>query len=178
LLLSVTLLGACERTTTIAAGPSETLVERGRYLVQGIGCSDCHTPWHMGPDGPEPDATRGLSGHPADLAMPLAPVLPDGPWLVTSSATNTAWAGPWGVSFTANLTPDKETGIGNWTEETFIATLRTGKRLGMGRALLPPMPWPMYRNLTDDDLRAMFAYLMSQPPVANRVPEPIAARVE
>ena len=56
------------------------------------------------------------------------------------AATNTAFAGPWGVSFTANLTPDKETGLGKWTEEMFIATMRTGRHQGKGRPMLPPMP--------------------------------------
>ena len=63
------------------------------------------------------------------------------------SATNTAWAGPWGVSFTANLTPDKETGLGDWTEEQFIATMRTGKHQGKGRPVLPPMPYFNARQL-------------------------------
>ena len=87
--------------------------------------------------------------------------------------TNTAFAGPWGTSFTANLTPDDETGLGKWTGETFIATLRTGRHEGKGRPLLPPMPWPMIRTLTDEDLRAVFAYLQSLPPIRNRVPAPV-----
>ena len=90
-------------------------VERGRYLVTGFGCTDCHTPWIMGPNGPMPDETRFLAGHPADLVMPPAPKLEPGPWLISVAGTNTAWAGPWGVSFTANLTPDDETGLGRWT---------------------------------------------------------------
>ena len=88
---------------------------RGKYLVDTSGCIDCHTPWKMGAKGPEPDLSRHLSGHPEALKMPPAPVLPEGPWLVTSAATNTAFAGPWGVSFTANLTPDPDTGLGQWT---------------------------------------------------------------
>jgi hypothetical protein len=77
------------------------------------------------------------------------------------------------VSFTANLTPDPETGLGKWTVETFIAAIRTGKHEGQGRPILPPMPWPMYKNATDDDLRAIFAFLRSIPPIKNRVPRPI-----
>ena len=87
-------------------------VARGKYLVTTSGCHDCHTPSKMGPNGPEPDMTRMLSGHPQDLEMPPAPVLPPGPWAVAVAATSTAWSGPWGVSFTANLTPDPETGLG------------------------------------------------------------------
>ena len=88
-------------------------------------------------------------------------------------ATNTAFAGPWGVSFTANLTPDMETGLGKWTEETSIATLRTGRHEGQARPILPPMPWPMIGSMTEEDLQAIFAYLQSIPPIRNRVPAPV-----
>ena len=147
-------------------------IERGAYLVRSMGCNDCHTPWKMGPRGPEPDMTRALTGHPAGVVMPAPPRLPAGPWTWLGAETNTAFAGPWGVSFAANLTPDPETGLGRWTEETFIATLRTGRREGKGRQLLPPMPWPMIRNLTDEDLGSVFAYLQSLAPVRNRVAAP------
>jgi hypothetical protein len=90
------------------------------------------------------------------------------------AATNTAWAGPWGVSFTANLTQDPETGLGTWTEETFVQALKTGKHMGLGRPILPPMPWPMYGQLDEADLRAIFAYLKTVPPIKNRVPEPLS----
>ena len=85
----------------------------------------------------------------------------------------TAWSGPWGVSYTANLTPDQETGIGAWSEENFIQALRTGKHLGGGRDILPPMPWPAYQNLSDEDLKSIFAYLKSIPPIRNQVPDPV-----
>ena len=147
-------------------------VQRGAYLVRAMGCNDCHTPWKLGPKGPEPDMSRALSGHPADFVMSPPPKL-SGPWTWSGAATNTAFAGPWGVSFTANLTPDAETGLGKWTPETFVATLRTGRHEGKGRPLLPPMPWPMIGSLTDDDLRAVFAYLQSLPPIRNRVPAPV-----
>ena len=163
------------RTDSDPKTPAPTL-ERGRYLVETMGCADCHTPWHLGPEGPEPDRARGLSGHPAELEMPAAPELPAGPWLGSTAATNTAWAGPWGVSFTSNLTPDVETGIGGWSEETFVGALRTGRHMAMGRPILPPMPWPGYAKLTDQDLRAIFAYLKAQPPVSNRVPQPVPPR--
>jgi mono/diheme cytochrome c family protein len=150
----------------------QTPVDRGAYLVRAMGCNDCHTPWKIGPKGPQPDMSRELSGHPADLVMPPAPKL-SGPWTWSGGVTNTAFAGPWGTSFTANLTPDAETGLGKWTAETFIATLRTGRHEGKGRPLLPPMPWPMIGTLTDEDLRAVFAYLQSLPPIRNRVPAPV-----
>jgi mono/diheme cytochrome c family protein len=148
-------------------------VKRGMYLVQGTGCGDCHTPLKMGASGPEPDLARLLSGHPASLMMPPAPQLPPGPWAATASATFTAWAGPWGVSFTANLTPDRATGLGQWTAQTFVDTIRSGRIMGKGRQLLPPMPYPAMQNLTDDDLRAMFTYLATIPAIKNRVPEPV-----
>ena len=156
-----------------AGAMHRTPVELGAYLVKTMGCNDCHTPLKMGPKGPEPDMSRTLTGHPEELKMPPAPALPPGPWIATVSATNTAWAGPWGVSFTANLTPDKETGLGDWTEDQFIAAMRTGKHQGKGRAILPPMPWFMLGDLVDDELKAVWAYLRSLPPVKNRVPQPI-----
>ncbi len=151
---------------------SQALVERGKYLVTIAGCNDCHTPLKMGPNGPELDMTRMLAGHPEDLDMPEAPALPPGPWQVSVAGTLTAWAGGWGVSYTANLTPDRETGLGKWTLRNFIETIRTGRRMGRGRAILPPMPIPMYKHMTDEDLTAIFAYLQSIPPVNNRVPAP------
>lgn len=148
-------------------------VVRGEYLVNTMGCHDCHTPWVMGAQGPEPDMTRALTGHPEAMTLPPAPKLPAGPWVWIGAGTNTAFAGPWGVSFTANLTPDKDTGLGDWTVDQFIATIRTQRHLGKGRPVLPPMPAKVYANLTDEDLRALFAYLQSLPPVKNRVPAPI-----
>ena len=148
-------------------------IARGKYLVTIGGCNDCHTPWKLGPNGPELDMTRALSGHPADLKMPPAPALPPGPWMTTAAASMTAWAGPWGVSFTANLTPDKETGLGDWTFEQFVQTLRTGRHQGKGRPILPPMPYFNYAKATDEDLASIFAYLRSIPAVHNRVPQPI-----
>jgi mono/diheme cytochrome c family protein len=154
------------------SGPADK-VARGRYLVTVAGCNDCHTPWKMGPAGPEPDMSRMLSGHPEAMALPPAPQLPPGPWVVTVAATNTAWSGPWGVSFTANLTPDRETGLGKWTLRNFTDTIRTGRHMGRGRPILPPMPIPMYKHFTDADLEAIYTYLRTIPPVANRVPEPL-----
>jgi mono/diheme cytochrome c family protein len=159
-----------------AEGPSAPAAadaaRRGAYLVNGMGCNDCHTPNKMGASGPEPDMTRMLSGHPESLAMPPAPPL-SGPWMATVAATMTAWAGPWGVSYTANLTPDSETGLGRWTEQQFVDTIRSGRHLGRGRQILPPMPWPAIRNMTDDDLKAIFAYLRTIPPIRNKVPDPL-----
>jgi mono/diheme cytochrome c family protein len=152
----------------------EESVKRGKHLTLVSGCNDCHTPLKLGPNGPEPDWSRELSGHPAELVMPPAPKLPEGPWLVTVAATNTAWAGPWGVSFTANLTPDKDTGTGTWTKQNFIDTIKNGRHLGAGRPLLPPMPAAMYAHYSAEDLGAIYDYLRTLKPISNMVPAPLA----
>jgi mono/diheme cytochrome c family protein len=175
--LALALMGAlgiaCPGAASADDGAADqSKVDRGAYLVTTSGCNDCHTPFKLGPNGAAPDMERMLSGHPQDLDMPDPPELPEGPWAIVAAATNTAWAGPWGVSFTANLTPDKETGLGKWTLRNFIETIRTGRHLGRGRAILPPMPIPMYKHMTDEDLEAIFTYLQSIKPIENKVPEP------
>lgn len=144
------------------------LVERGRFLVEIGGCNDCHTPRVMTAAGPRPDSTRYLSGHPAGLLAP-APKL-DMPWMAAASATLTAWAGPWGISYSSNLTPDSS-GMGIWTEEMFIQAMRTGKHWGVSRPIMPPMPAETLGKQTDADLRAIYSYLRSVPPVKNVVPD-------
>jgi mono/diheme cytochrome c family protein len=154
------------------------MVKRGQYLVNAMGCTDCHTPQKMGPNGPEPDNDLFLSGHPADMKLPPPPE-PVGPWIASFSASGTAVAGPWGISYSQNLTPDPETGVaGSYTEEQFVMTIREGKKQGRGRAILPPMPWPVFRNLTDEDLKSIFAYLQTIKPVKNRVPDPVIAEMK
>jgi cytochrome c553 len=156
------------------AAQDQEAVKRGEYLVASMGCHDCHTPQKLGPEGLEPDMSLMLSGHQAGVALPDPPE-PKGPWIISASATMTAWAGPWGVSYARNLTPDPETGIGTWTEEQFVRTIKEGRQQGRGRQILPPMPWPVYRNLTEQDLRAMYAYLRTVKPMKNAVPEPVIA---
>jgi mono/diheme cytochrome c family protein len=181
---SVVVLVSAAAIALVAAGLAGTAgaesagadaqIERGGYLVTIGGCNDCHTPWQMGSAGhPEPDMTRMLSGHSAGMEMPPAPHLPPGPWVASVAGSMTAWAGPWGVSFTANLTPDAETGLGAWTEQEFKDALRSGRHQGRGREILPPMPWFNYAKATDEDLAAIFAYLRSIPPINNRVPDPV-----
>jgi mono/diheme cytochrome c family protein len=153
------------------AGKDAAQVERGKYLVTVSVCNDCHTPFKMGENGPEPDMSRMLSGHPADMELPPPPA-PVGPWIASFTATNTGWSGPWGISYSANITPDDETGIGKWTYENFRDTIRNGRHMGRGRQILPPMPWPMFRHMTDEDLAAIFAYLQTVPAISNKVPEP------
>ena len=161
-------------TAETAKGMNKAQVERGRYLVNTSGCHDCHTPMKMGANGPEPDMARMLSGHPAGMQLPPVPALPPSPWMMVVAASNTAWSGPWGVSFTANLTPDAETGLGKWSVKDFKDTIRTGRHLGRGRTILPPMPIPAYSQMNDRDLEAIFAYLRTVPAVSNAVPEPWA----
>lgn len=153
--------------------PAE-MVERGRYLVTLGGCNDCHSPKVFAGGGMSPDETRLLAGHPQDLEIPAYSFDEVGPgnWLLYNEHL-TAWVGPWGVSFAANLTPDEETGLGDWTEEEFISAMRTGTHRGIGRPILPPMPWFGLAQATDEDLQAMFAYLQSLPAVSNQVPDPV-----
>jgi len=152
-------------------------IERGKYLTTFGSCHDCHTPKNFTEKGPEPDMSRALSGSPAEMKLPPLPKDVIGPdkWGALGTNDLTAWYGPWGVSFAANLTPDLETGTGSWTEEMFIAALRTGKHLGApeGRNILPPMPWQFYTLTSDEDLKAIWAYIRTLKPVKNAVPEPL-----
>ena len=160
-------------TTTATAISSDSLIKRGHYLVTTMGCKDCHSPKKFGPMGPEPDTSLLLSGHPASMPVAFVDTAALKNW-VLFNGMNTAVAGVWGVSFSANLTSDS-TGIGGWTEEQFAKALRQGKSKGLdnNRMLLPPMPWPNYIHLADEDLKAIFAYLKSTKPVKNVVPPPI-----
>ncbi|HEX2534173.1 MAG TPA: c-type cytochrome [Chitinophagaceae bacterium] len=154
-------------------GKEDPMVQRGKYLVTIMGCQDCHSPKRMGPHGPEPDPALDLSGHPQN--QPIGKIDPETlkSWVLFNHNA-TAMAGPWGVSFAANLTSDP-TGIGSWTEEQFFKAIRQGKYKGLDntRPLLPPMPWPQYARASDEDLRAIFAYLKSTKPVQNVVPAAI-----
>ena len=156
-----------KKPLTFGASPE---VSRGKYLVAVLGCDDCHTPMKMGARGPEPDMTRRLSGHPRELKVPGGPPVDGKGWVWAGNATNTAFAGPWGVTYAVNLTSDA-TGIGAWTEANFVRAIKEGKHLGVGRPINPPMPWPAYRQATEEDLKAIYAYLKTVPPVKNAAPE-------
>jgi hypothetical protein len=123
------------------------------------------------------DTSKLLSGHPENVSAPSwsSEDIERKGVMAATNGSLTAWAGPWGVSFASNLTPDKSTGIGEWSEETFLQMARTGKHQGQpnGRAVLPPMPWESLKGLTDEDLKAVWAYLKSLPPVKNQVPFPL-----
>ena len=152
----------------------EEMQKHGEYLVTLGGCNHCHSPKVFTEMGPVPDTTRLLSGHPAGSKLSTIDtnIVQPGKWYLAAGDL-TAWVGPWGISYTANLTPDEPTGIGTWTDEVFIKALRTGKHMGIGRPILPPMPWQDISRSTDEDLKAIFAYLKSLPPIRNQVPDPV-----
>jgi cytochrome c553 len=180
LLAAIFWLSNCQQSTEkpvkVEAGLSkDEQVKRGQYLVSFAMCDDCHTPKIMTPEGPKFDLERRFSGHPAD-----EPFTAEGKvqliqtqHVAVFSPGLTAAAGPWGVSYAANLTPD-DTGIGTWTEAQFMKAIREGKSKGLDgtRPLLPPMPWDVVSNMTDEDLKAVFAYLKTVKPVRNVVPNP------
>ena len=178
-ILPAFLFTQCQQPASKEETSSETATEdpvaRGEYLVNAMGCDDCHTPKTMTPEGPAPDMSRRFMGHPAEEPFPPAfdTTLITKNNVAVFSPGLTAAAGPWGVSFAGNLTPD-ETGIGTWSEEQFFRAIREGKFKGLpnGRPMLPPMPWQSYSNLNDEDLSAVFAYLKSLPPIKNVVPAP------
>jgi hypothetical protein len=161
--------------TTMASSvePSHSeMVKKGEYLVSIMGCHDCHSPKKMTQQGPVPDPELLLSGHPANEPLAKIDAKATQGWVLFSMGM-TAIKGPWGMSFSANLTPD-ETGIANWTFENFKKAFKEGKAKGLegGRMLLPPMPWQVYANVTDEDAKAIFTYLKSIKPIKNLVPAP------
>lgn len=176
-LLMITALYSCGDGNNTQAPSDHThtlsqaqLINKGRYLVRIGGCGDCHSPKNMTPQGPAEDTTLLLSGFQAGdtFTAPAPEVLQQGN---VFNHQNTAFAGPWGVSYAANITPDAS-GIGNWTFEQFDKAMREGKAKGLdgGRMLLPPMPWPNYRQMEEEDMKAIYAYLKSIKPVSNIVP--------
>lgn len=175
-LIALCLIVACSGQPRQAqAVTHQQLIDRGEYLVNVGGCHHCHSPKIMTPQGPEVDSNRMLSGHPASGTIPeiQSGTIGAGAWGALTTHDLTAWAGPWGISFASNLTPDEVTGIGAWLESSFIAAMRNGRHLGTGRPILPPMPWQDLGKMTDDDLKAIFAYLKSIKPINNMVPLPV-----
>lgn len=149
------------------------LVKRGEYLVNAVGCDDCHSPKRMGPNGPEIIEELRFSGYPSE--RPLSRVdttTVNNGWMLFGTDLTSA-VGPWGMSFAGNISSDA-TGIGNWKEEQFFKVIREGKFKGLdnSRPLLPPMPWFVYKNFSDEDIRSIFAFLRSTKPVQNVVPAP------
>jgi hypothetical protein len=152
----------------------ESQIALGEHLVLIGGCNDCHTPKKIGTHGIELDSALWLSGHPAGSpSIDVDRKAMESKGLVVTQVF-TEWVGPWGVSYAANLTPDAS-GLGSWTDDQFIYAIRNGKYKGLpnSRPLLPPMPWEMFKFMTDMELKAIFAYLQSIKPVSNMVPPPI-----
>lgn len=145
-LAAVIAIGCAKAPTTMKAEMTlEEKIARGKVISYTSACHDCHTPGGL---YGAPDSTRMLSG------------------------SELGWEGPWGVSFPRNLTPDMETGIGSWSEEDIVTAIRTGIRPDH-TPLMPPMPWPMYSHLSDDDAHALAAFLKSLPAVRHKAPDKI-----
>jgi mono/diheme cytochrome c family protein len=127
------------------ANAADPAVERGKYLVTIAGCNDCHTPgYFLG----KPDMSRQFGGSEVGFELPGH-----------------------GVFYGPNLTSDKDTGLGRWTDRQIATALTAGSRPD-GRMLAPIMPWQAFANLTKPDVSAIVAYLRSLPPVKNKVPGP------
>jgi hypothetical protein len=173
----ITLLVSCNESVAhkeiVATISKDSLVKRGAYLVNAIGCDDCHSPKQVGPNGPEVIEELRFSGFRSDGTTPEVNINEIKKGWAMFSPDFTSTTGEWGQSYAANITSD-ETGIGNWSEDQFMKAIREGKYKGMDntRPLLPPMPWFMYRNFSDDDLKAIFAFLQTTKPVRNVVPAP------
>ena len=150
-------------------------VERGKYLVTVGGCNDCHTPLKMGAERARARHVPHALGAPGVVSDHRRHRTGVGQVDDGRRRDGTAFSGPWGVSFAANLTPDQNTGLGIWTEDMFMKTLRTGRHMGVSREILPPMPWFNYGEMTDEDLKAVYAFLRTIPPVHNRVRDAAAA---
>jgi cytochrome c553 len=170
------LLTACTKPgheNTVVPMTEVEMIKRGELLVATSACHDCHSPKIFTAEGMAPDPSRLLSGHPQDEPLPKMPADKEG-WVLFNMGL-TASVGPWGISYAANLTPH-DTGIGNWSFEQFETAIRKGKYKGLenARPLLPPMPWQQISNFSDQDLRAIFAYLQSIKPIENHVPAPVA----
>tara|TARA_B100001250_G_scaffold344860_1_gene314021 strand:+ start:236 stop:796 length:561 start_codon:yes stop_codon:yes gene_type:complete len=177
MLLAGLWLVSCGQTPIPESQPvlsQQEVLKRGAYLVEVIGCGDCHSPKKMTSIGPVPDSDLLLSGHPSE--QPLGPINPEtlNNW-VLFGMSNTVAVGPWGASFAANITSDP-TGIGSWSFEQFQTAMTKGKFKGLeaARDLLPPMPWPNYQSMAKEDLEAIYHYLKSTKPVRNIVPNAMA----
>ena len=153
-------------------GGFDSQVKWGERLVFVGGCNDCHTPKKMGAHGPENDMSLMLSGHPAKTPAADFDAKEAAKKGLIITSTFTAWTGPWGVTYAANLTSDS-TGIGMWKEEQFIKALKEKKWMGLDntRPLMPPMSMMPVTEMNVDEIKAIFAYLKTTPPIKNVIPE-------
>ena len=142
-------LAALAAAWPLAGGADEAAdetVARGKYLVTIMDCAGCHTDGYL---AGKPDPSRYLAG------------------------SSIGFGGPDGIVYPPNLTPHEENGIGAWSDDQIITAIRTGQRPD-GRRLAPMMPWPSYASLTDEDARAVVAFLRTLPPNEYRPPRPVA----
>jgi cytochrome c553 len=154
----------------------EIQIQRGKQLVNEGRCNDCHTPSIETSEGIMPDNKRTLSGHPSDSEIPEIPAVDvnSEEWIeFLSTLDSTVWVGEWGMSFSANITPDPDTGIGKWDENVFVEIMKSGRHVNLQRGIKPPMPWQDYAKLSDQDLKSIFAYLSTIQPINNPVPKPV-----
>lgn len=177
-LVSTALGAGCGKRAAKQESPaySAAQIERGAELVGEWKCNYCHTPEVRGNGRPVPDPERLLSGHPSDQGVPDMHDMIMGSAEYMEFLDNleaSVWASDDKLVFAANITPDNETGIGTWSEEAFIQTMRSGTHMGIGRRILYPMPWQELSELDDADLIAIYAYLRTVKPVHNSVPPPI-----
>jgi len=165
---------AANSSSSTTFGGYESQVKWGEHLVMIGGCNDCHTPKKMGPNGPEDDMSLMLSGHPAQMPPAKFDAKEAAKKGLIVTQTFTSWTGPWGTTFAANLTPDS-TGLGNWKEEQFLKALKEKKWMGLDntRPLMPPMSMMPVGFMSDDELKAIFAYLKTIPPIHNIQPEAV-----
>lgn len=167
-------------STTAVASPTkmyggfESQVKWGERLVFIGGCNDCHTPKKMGPNGPEDDMSLMLSGHPAQMPPTAFDAKEAAKKGLIMTQTFTSWTGPWGITYAINITSD-QTGIGNWTEDRFVKAIRELKWMGLDdtRPLMPPMSMMPVTKMSVDELKAIFAYLKTTPPIKNTAPQAV-----
>jgi len=160
------------KPTVAQYGAYDSQVKWGEHLVKVGGCNDCHTPKKMGPNGPENDMSLMLSGHPAQTPPADFDPKEAAKKNLIITQTFTSWVGPWGTTYAANLTSDS-TGIGNWKEEQFVKCLREKKWMGLDntRPLMPPMSMMPATEMSEDELKAIFAYLKTTPAIKNVIPQ-------
>ena len=173
---AVFLVGAVIALSINSVESQSDMVQRGKYLVDTVGaCGHCHTPRA----GAEYNMDMYLAGHPANAPYPRYnfSMMQQGIFVLTSPQMS-AFSGPFGTSFASNLTPDKETGLGEWTEKMFVDAMRTGHHQGdkSNRKIFPPMPTKHYGEMNDEDLKAIWAYLRTVKPVKNEVSPPLNQR--
>jgi hypothetical protein len=176
-LINVISCNAPEPAKETLKANADSLIKRGRYLVTIAGCGDCHSPKIMTALGPVADSTKLFSGHRADAApIEISKDAFSRGW-VLFNGENTSLATPFFVSYAANITSDT-TGIGMWSFQQFKTAMTKGKWKGIegSRDLLPPMPWMNYKEMSEEDLQAIFSFLKSTKPVRNVVPVPLTVK--